>query len=92
MYIIVWCDRNGSDPVAENLTYLEALRRAAVARIYIQKYGYKNVTLKILKVPLRGQDRRFVQDQIRDAMVKRNFDLADRWLKQLRMYDEYQED
>lgn len=92
MYIIVWCDSEGSIPMVENLTYLEALRRAAAARIHIQEYGYKNVTLKILKVPIRGKDRRFIQDQIMHAMVERNFDRANMWLKRLRIYDEFQED
>lgn len=40
----------------------------------------------------KGKDRRFIQDQIKCAMVERDFDRANMWLKLLRIYDEFQED
>lgn len=39
-----------------------------------------------------SKERRWLQAQIKRAMVERDFDRANTWLKLLRIYDEFQED
>ena len=92
-YLLIYYDKRSSLVMGKYDTYGEALIAMNEARKWHERYHSCNpVRFEISEVSGMTKERKWIQAQIRRAMVERDFDRANMWLRLLRIYDEYQEE